>query len=593
DFTCSATLASIFTRSDAEDPAALKYFTQDLSAIFILGGDQAIAMQVLSGTPVEEAMTQAYDSGVIVAGTSAGGGMQAATMLAGYNPGFEASNSLQFGTSDVWNTPQQHGLLFAIKQAVIDQHFFELGRLGRLLNAIALPNAPHVGLGVDSYTGVNVYDETRLQDVFGLYTATILDAETYHAADAVTYSPPDNLLRLRNVLVQMLSPGKFSYDLAKRLMSIGTRAQPPQTRVTRDFKALTLPRQAGPLILAGDLSASLQDNAVLKRFVELSGGDQAKILIVATGFSSQSEAQTTAEKYASALGVPAQVVLAPNQAEALTIPKDVTGLLLVAKDQSKVVVSQLDAVKTAWTNGLPLLADNGGAAVIGRSYSAHGPTPQDADEAEVAVQKSFLQGTTNISAGLGLLDIIVEPQMLNDNRWGRLFSLAYNEPDTVAFGLTQNTALEITPDGARTIGDNVIFALDLRNAVRDLGTNDGFVIANGLLDVFVPGDPVKPSTADVRAAPTPVPTPFVPTATPTPTPTATPTNTPTSTPTATVTPTPTPTGTPTVTATPTLIPTAIPFGTSAKGEVLPILPITIGAAIVFFVVVLVAGRRRK
>jgi LPXTG-motif cell wall-anchored protein len=37
----------------------------------------------------------------------------------------------------------------------------------------------------------------------------------------------------------------------------------------------------------------------------------------------------------------------------------------------------------------------------------------------------------------------------------------------------------------------------------------------------------------------------------------------------------------------------MPFGTSATGEVLPILPITIGAALLLFVVVLVAGRRRK
>ena len=593
EITCTATLAPIFTRSDAEDPESLKFFTDNLSAIFILGNDQTTAMQIVIDTPVEEALAQSYASGVIVAGTSGGGGMQSAVMLAGYYPGFAADNSLQFGASDVWNTPEEHGLLFAIKNAILDQHFFQRNRMGQLLNAITLPDVPHVGIGVDAYTGVNVYGETRVQDVFGLYTTTMLDAATYHAADAVEYSSPGNLLRLRNVLVQMLSPGKFSYDLEKRVMSIGTRAQPPRARITRDFKVLTLPRKAGPLIVAGDLSEALEDNAILKRFVELSGGDQAKILIVAAGFPSQSAAQATAEKYAAALGVPSQTAVVPNQDEALTIPADVTGLLLIAKDQSKVVVSLLDAVKTAWANGLPLLADNGGAAVVGRSFSAHGPTPQDVDEAEFAVQKSFVQGTTNILKGLGLLDITLEPQVLNDNRWGRLFSLAYNESDTVAFGLTQNTALEITQDGARTIGDNVIFALDLRNAARDLGTNDGFVIANGLLDVFVPGDPVKPGAADIRAAPTRVATPVLPTSTPTPTPTATPTNTPTPGPTLTATPTAPPTGTPTPTATATLIPTAIPFGTSATGEVLPVLPITIGAALIFFVVVLVAGRRRK
>jgi cyanophycinase len=593
DYTCTATLAPIFTRSDAADPKALKYFANNLSAIFILGGDQTVAMDVLSGTPLEEALNTSYENGVIVAGTSAGAAVQSAAMLAGYTPTFTTTNALQFGASEVWNTPDKHGLLFSLQNAIIDQHFYERGRLGRLLNAITLPGVPHVGLGVDTYTGVNVYGETQLQDLFGLYTATLLDAETYHAADGVTYSAPDNFLRLRNVLVQLLSPGKFSYDLATRVMSIGDKAQPPKPKVTRDFKALTLPRKAGPLILAGDLSETLNDNPVLQRFVKLSGGDQAKIMIVAAGFPSQSAAQATADKYAAALGVPSQTVVVPGQDEALSIPDDVTGLLLVAKDQSKVVVSLLDAVKQAWANGLPLLADNGGAALVGRSFSAHGPTPQDAAEAEFAVQKSFLQGNTNIAAGLGLLDITVEPQVLNDNRWGRLFSLAYNNPETVAFGLTQNMALEVAREGPRVLGDNVLFTLDLRNAALDLGTNNGFVIANGLLDVFVPGDPVKPAVADARAVVTPVATPALPTETPTPTPTGTPTNTPTPTPTVTATATPAPTGTPTGTPTATPTPTPPPFGTTATGQVLPVLPITIGAAVVFFVLVLVLGRRRK
>jgi cyanophycinase-like exopeptidase len=345
--------------------------------------------------------------------------------------------------------------------------------------------------------------------------------------------------------------------------------------------------------LSGGLSGALEDSAVLKRFVRLSGGDQAQILVIAAGFSSPNLAQAAGERVAAALGVPAQTVVVTARGEALTLPDDVTGLLLIADDQSKVDVNKLQAVKAAWASGIPLLADDGGAAAVGQSFSAHGPTPPSADEAELAVQKSFIQGTTTITPGLGLLDISVEPQLLNDNRWGRLFSLAYNASEQVAFGLTQNTALEITSEGARTIGDNVVFALDLRSAVRDLGTNDGFVIANGLLDVFVPGDTVSPTVADVKAAPALVPTPILPTETPTPVPTVTPTNTPTPLPTATAVPTAAPTATPTAIPTATLVPTPIPFGTSTTGEVLPVLPITIGSALIFFVLVIVAGRRRK
>lgn len=93
-----------------------------------------------------------------------------------------------------------------------------------------------------------------------------------------------------------------------------------------------------------------------------------------------------------------------------------------------------------------------------------------------------------ITPALGLLDITVEPRVLADNRWGRLFALAYTQPTTVAFGIADNAALMITTDGATVVGDNVVVGLDLRLATLALGSNQAFVIANGLLDVFAPGD---------------------------------------------------------------------------------------------------------
>lgn len=593
--TCATVLAPLFTRGDAQTAEAEKYFTGDLAAIFILDGDPAVGMRVISGTPIERVLTEAYEAGTLVASTGATDSLLSTTSFGDYPPNFNAANALDFGAVNLTTAAPRHGLAFALKNSLLEPHFFQQNRLGYLLNALALPNVPHVGIGLDAYTGASVYDQTRLQDVFGLYTATILDGETYHAADAVQYAGPGHTLSLRNVLVQMLAPGKFSYDLGKRALSIGAKAQPPKAKVTRDFKALTLPKGAGPLILAGDLGESLRLNPIIQRFVSLAGGSQAKILIVAAGYPSASSAQAAAEKYATALDAPSQTLVVSDQSEPLTIPPDVTGLLLIAKDQSQLNASLLEPVKTAWLAGLPLLADNGGAAVTGQAFSAHGPTPSDPDEAEIAVQKSLLHGTTRIYDGLGLLNIAVEPQLLNDNRWGRLFSLAYDQPDRLALGLTQNTALEITRSGARTLGDNALVTLDLRNAALDLGTNEGFVIANGLLDVFAPGESVKPVNADAKAAPTRVSTPVLPTNTPTPTTTATPTMTPTSVPptrTPTSTSTSTPTLTPTATATPT--PTATPADAAAStSEGLPLVPIAIGAGLIFFAVVLFVGRRRQ
>jgi cyanophycinase len=508
EITCAAILAPIFVRSDAEDPANLELFSDDLAAIFILGGDQTVAMRVLAGTPAEARITELHQKGAIIAGTSAGGGMQAAAMLAGYNQNYAPETALSFGAADVWNSAELHGLPSSLQSAILDQHFHQRGRLGRLLNAILLPGVPHVGVGVDAYTGV-LSKEENLSGVFGLYTVTILDAETYHAADGVQYvtyvenRPP--LLSVRNVLVNLLSPGEFSYDLKTRAASLAA----PAPQVERAFEALTLPEGAGTLLLAGDLSESLAGNPILAHFKQLAGGN---ILVIATGYTSARSAETNLKLYAEALGGAAQVVAGDAPVE---IPAGTSGILIIGKDQSKANPAALEAVRQAWLAGTPVLADNAAAPLLGSFYSAHGPTPGDAEEAEAATQKSFWQGKTEIKPGLGLVNISLEPQVLADNRFGRLFSLAYNHPELVSFGLNKNTAIELDASGARALGENAIFVLDLRTAKLALGTNQGFVIANGLLDVFAAGEDIAPALADVNAGYTLQPTPILPTVEPT------------------------------------------------------------------------------
>ncbi len=556
--TCRAVLAPIFTRDDAADPEKLAPFRMPLSAVFILGGDQTVAMQALADTPAEQALAEAHAAGAVVAGTSAGGGMLSAVMLGGYNPNYAAANSLDFGAADVWNTPARRGLSFGLQKAILDQHFFQRGRLGRLLNAITLPGVPRLGIGVDAYTGVQVSDGTQLGNVFGLYTVAVLDAETYHAADAVRYVPVPGaadrppVLSLRNVLVHLLSAGDFRYDLATRQHSLAPTAE----RVARDFDALRTPGGTGTLFLAGDLSQGLQRETagqveVLARFLRSAGGDDARLLIYADGYPSPRSARTAAEAYAAALGAPAELYVA-GEAEGEPSLQGITGVALIGRDQSKLGVDRLGWLRRAWEAGLPVLADNAMAPLLGAFYSAHGPTPKDAEQAEIATQKSFRVGETQIVPGLGLLDVTLEPQLLNDNRWGRFFSLAYNHPDRLTVGLTRGTALQVGPQGAEVLGENVVFLLDLRQAALAVGEGGGFVIANGLLDVFAPGEAVAPAVADVNALPQRQPTPVLPapgsavtpTVTPSPSPAVSPSPSPAVTPTVSPLPSPSPSPTP-------------------------------------------------
>ncbi len=479
---CTATLAPIFTRADAEDPDILKLFDDDVTGVFLLGGDQAVAMAALANTPVEAAITAIYTRGGAIAGTSAGGAVQSQAMIADYSRNVAAGNALTRNAAELWNSDDQRGLRTGVAGAVLDQHFFQRGRLGRLLSTILRPDAPPIGIGVDAYTGVRIEAGHVLTGVFGLYTVAVLDAATYATAEGAAYVGEDALISARNLLVHLLAPGAFSYDIATYTPSLA----PPPTTLTRTLDALTLPVGAGPLILTGGLAPA---SDVWPQFVDHTQDNAAPLLIVAAGYANTRPAQRAADKLGQQLGGDyAVLVVDSKQDAALALDRTYRGIIVLARDQALLQPARLTAIADAWRAGTPLLLDGAAAALAGSVLAAHGPTPEDAEAAEIATQRAFLEGRTVITPALGLLDITVEPRVLADNRWGRLFSLAYNHPDQVAFGLADDAALIVTGDGATVAGANVVVSLDLRSATLALGANRAFAIANGLLDVFAPGD---------------------------------------------------------------------------------------------------------
>lgn len=487
---CEATLAPLYVRTDALDPVMLDYFAQEWSVVFILSGDPTTALRVIRGTPVEAALEMLYKQGVIISGTGGGASILGKALISGYQ-GNDENTTLVRGETTVWNDPLQHGLLFGVQDALLETQFYQLGRMGGLLQAISSPKGPHLGIGVDAYTGVHISSGRTLENVFGPYNITVLDAETYEAAANAFYrdcsagSACLPVLSIRNVLVHLLAPGHYSYDLLSRQHSLGA----PEAVPDRSYESLALPQGAGPLILAGDLSEKLEGNQILDHFADLCGGEDGRVLVITAGFPSDSSTERMANWIATELkGMPVKLMLLKNATAMPSFPKYYTGIVFAHGNQSKIKPELLVPIKEAWLAGIPLLADDGAASALGAYFSSHGPTPNEGKPAEAATQASFLNGETQIRAGLGLLDINIEPQILEDNRWGRLFSLAYNHPSQLAVGITQDTALEIDKQGARVIGSSVVIVLDFKTAKLGVGDNRSFVVANGLLDVFVGGE---------------------------------------------------------------------------------------------------------
>ncbi len=172
------------------------------SGIFLAGGNQLRLSSTIGGTRLSRAIEDRYRGGAVVAGTSAGASALSTHMIA-------------FGASGL--TPKQRmaqisaglGLLPGV---IIDQHFQQRNRLGRLL-ALVAQNPSLLGIGIDEDTA-GVVTPDQVLEVIGRGSVTIVDgtaAET-DAWEVAGHRP----LMISNVVMHSL-PAGYRFDLRRRV----------------------------------------------------------------------------------------------------------------------------------------------------------------------------------------------------------------------------------------------------------------------------------------------------------------------------------------------------------------------------------------
>ncbi len=196
---------------DARDPDVIKIMDK-AKTVFFTGGDQLKITTKIGGTPIFQRMLEIYESGGIIAGTSAGASMMGETMLVGS----EATESHKVGN---WMMAPGLGL---VKNMIIDQHFAQRGRIGRLLGAVAL-NPGVLGIGIDEDTAIIVED--GMFKVVGTNAVYVVDGT------AVTYTniseaAAEKTMSMHNVKIHILSCEEV-FDLQTRTASVGGREDQP------------------------------------------------------------------------------------------------------------------------------------------------------------------------------------------------------------------------------------------------------------------------------------------------------------------------------------------------------------------------------
>ena len=217
------------TREEANDPQAVAALTS-ATGIFMTGGNQLRLSSIIGGTALGAAILDAHGRGVVVAGTSAGASAVATHMMA-------------FGSSGA--TPKHRmahvsvglGLLVNV---VVDQHFEQRTRLGRLL-AVVAQSPSLIGLGLDEDTAA-VIDANDILEVIGRGSVTIVDgSDVITDAFRTTGHKP---MMVSNARLHSL-PAGYRFDLrARRVLPLDVSpnariAQLAQGRIAKMVRQAT------------------------------------------------------------------------------------------------------------------------------------------------------------------------------------------------------------------------------------------------------------------------------------------------------------------------------------------------------------------
>jgi len=201
------TVMDFDTRRDCQEAGRLARL-EEASGIFFTGGNQLRLTTLLGGTPVAKLIRSRNAHGVTVGGTSAGASILSEHMIAFGDEGSSViSGSVRLAPG-----------LGLTNRFIIDQHFRQRDRLGRLLTALAY-NPFAVGIGLDEDTAAFIAPDETVE-IEGSGGVTIVDGAdvSYSSVDDVSEGQPVCMLGLK---LHILVAGA-TFNLHTRTASAGT-----------------------------------------------------------------------------------------------------------------------------------------------------------------------------------------------------------------------------------------------------------------------------------------------------------------------------------------------------------------------------------
>jgi cyanophycinase len=195
-------IVDINHRNDANNLDYCNILTS-CSSIFFTGGDQLKITSLMGGTPLYDSLKNAYNNGTLIVGTSAGASCLCSTMIvSGIDEDSPKKCTIKMAPG-----------LDIIRGVLIDQHFAQRGRIGRLLNAVA-QNPGILGIGIDENTSV-AFEGNSTFNILGSGAVTIVDGRNISFTNVSELSPQE-ILAITDIKIHILPKG-YCYNVETNL----------------------------------------------------------------------------------------------------------------------------------------------------------------------------------------------------------------------------------------------------------------------------------------------------------------------------------------------------------------------------------------
>ncbi len=202
----NAEILDIRTREEANAPENIERL-KNADVVMFTGGDQLRLTSIFGGTAFHHLLLEKYENEhFVISGTSAGAAASSNNMI------YQGSSSESLLKGEVKIT----GGLGFINNVIIDTHFVQRGRIGRLLYACA-SNPINIGIGLGEDTGLLITDGNSMEAI-GSGLIILVDG-THMRNTNLTDVEIGEPVSIENLIVHVMSIGDH-FDLKTKRLTI-------------------------------------------------------------------------------------------------------------------------------------------------------------------------------------------------------------------------------------------------------------------------------------------------------------------------------------------------------------------------------------